>query len=154
MTELLEVGRITKAHGLRGEVVVVLSTDRTERLDRGSVLETDRGPLTVEAARRHQQSWLVSFEGVLDRTAAEDLHGLTLRAEPIDDEGEVWVHDLIGATVVDADGTELGTVTAVEDNPAADLLVLEGGALIPMTFVVGTAPGRLTVEIPEGLLDL
>ena len=151
---MLEVGRITKAHGLRGEVVVVLTTDRTERLDPGSVLETDRGPLTVESARPHQQAWLVMFDGILDRTAAEGLHGLALRAEPIEDEGAIWVHELIGATVVDAAGTVLGTVQSVEDNPAADLLVLDGGGLIPMTFVVGTEPGRVTVDIPEGLLDL
>jgi 16S rRNA processing protein RimM len=148
------VGRISKAHGLRGEVVVFLTTDRTERLAVGAVLQSDRGPLRINASRPHQQAWLVSFDGFADRTAAESLHGLVLRAEPIDDPDELWVHDLIGATVVDTAGTELGTVTAVEDNPAADLLVLDGGGLIPMTFVVDTAPARITVDIPEGLLDL
>jgi 16S rRNA processing protein RimM len=77
-----------------------------------------------------------------------------LRAEPIDDPDELWVHDLIGATVVDAAGAELGTVASVEENPAADLLVLGGGELIPLTFVVDVAPGRVTVDLPEGLLDL
>lgn len=148
------MGRITKAHGVRGEVVVVLTTDRTERLDPGSVLETSAGPLRVEASRPHQQSWLVAFDGVLDRNAAEALRGTVLLAEPIDDEGTVWVHELIGATVVTVGGDELGTVTAVEDNPAADLLVLDRGTLIPMSFVVSSADGRVTVDIPDGLLDL
>jgi 16S rRNA processing protein RimM len=151
---LLDVARISKPHGVRGEVVVFLTTERTERLDVGTVLQTDRGPLTVTASRLHQQAWLVSFDGVFDRDGAEQLRGLVLRAEPIDDPDELWVHDLIGSTVIDAAGAELGIVTAVEDNPAADLLVLDGGALVPLTFVVDVAPGRVTVDIPEGLLDL
>src|SRR3546814_10145404 len=58
---LLEVGRITKAHGVRGDVLVALSSDRTERLDPGSVLVTDRGPLTVESSSRHNDRWIVHF---------------------------------------------------------------------------------------------
>ena len=136
-------------------MVVVLTTDRTERLDAGAVLQTaTRGPLTVDASRPHQQSWIVSFAGVHTRNDAEALHGTVLLAEPIEDEGTVWVHELIGARVATVDGDELGTVTAVEDNPAADLLVLESGVLIPMTFVVATDDGTVTVDLPEGLLDL
>ena len=154
-TELLEVGRITKAHGIRGEVVVVLTTDRTERLAVGAVLQTvTRGPLTVDASRPHQQSWIVSFAGVHTRNDAEALHGTVLLAAPIEDEGTVWVHELIGARVATVGGDDLGTVRAVEDNPAADLLVLESGVLIPMTFVVSTDAGVVTVDLPEGLLDL
>jgi 16S rRNA processing protein RimM len=151
---LLEIGRITKAHGLRGEVVVVLTTDRTERLDPGSVLQTARGTLTVEAARPHQRSWLVLFEGVQSREAAEALHGTPLFAEPLDDPEVAWVHEMIGSRVTDQHGADLGIVRAVEDNPAADLLVLESGALIPMSFVVLAIPGSITVDIPDGLLDL
>jgi 16S rRNA processing protein RimM len=79
-----------------------------------------------------------------------------LFAEPIDDPDTLFVHDLIGSTVVDAiTGAELGVVEAVEANPASDLLVLAGsGALIPVRFVTDRAPGRLTVEVPDGLLDL
>ena len=154
MTALLEVGRISKAHGIRGEVVVHLTTDRTERLDPGSVLSTDHGDLAVVASRPHQQSWIVAFDGVVTRNQAEELRGRVLRAEPLEDEGVDWVHELIGATVLDTDGGVIGTVRAVEDNPAADLLVLDSGALIPMTFVVGSEPGRVTVDLPEGLLDL
>jgi hypothetical protein len=49
----------------------------------------------------------------------------------------------------------LGTVEGVEANPASDLLVLDGGVLIPLRFVVASEPGvRITVEVPDGLLDL
>jgi 16S rRNA processing protein RimM len=119
------------------------------------VLQTaSRGPLTVEASRPHQQSWIVAFEGVHTRNDAEALHGTVLLAPPIEDEGTVWVHELIGARVVTVGGDDLGTVASVEDNPAADLLVLESGVLIPMTFVGTFADGTVAVDIPEGLLDL
>jgi len=105
----------------------------------------------------------VSFAGVHTRNDAEALHGTVLLAAPIEDEGTVWVHELIGARVVTVGGDDLGTVRAVEDNPAADLLVLESGVLIPMTFVVSVTEGTprtpgdagvVTVDLPEGLLDL
>ncbi len=57
--------------------------------------------------------------------------------------------------VEDTAGTELGTVVSVEANPASDLLVLDGGGLIPLRFVVESVPGtRITVDLPDGLLDL
>jgi len=153
---LLEVGRVAKAHGLRGEVVVALSTDRTERLDPGSVLHTDRDDLVVSSARPHQHRWIVQFEGVHSREAADALHGVTLRAEPLDDPDALFVHELIGAAVVEADGQAVGTVEAVEQNPASNLLVLDGGALIPVRFVVERRreDGALVVDLPDGLLDL
>jgi 16S rRNA processing protein RimM len=113
----------------------------------------------VERSSPHQGKWIVAFAGVLTRTEAEAFHGLALFAEPIDDPDTLFVHDLIGAVVVDATtGTELGTVEAVEANPASDLLVLAGTGgqgLIPVRFVVDRdADGRLRVDLPEGLLDL
>jgi 16S rRNA processing protein RimM len=140
---------------LRGEVVVQLWTDLTERLDRGSVLTTPRGTLTVESARPFQDRWIVQFEGIVDRSQAERMRGMELEAEPVDIPGKLWVHELVGARVLDTSGTELGSVSAVEANPASDLLVLEGGGLIPLRFVTASdaGAGTLVVDIPEGLLD-
>jgi len=153
--ELLEVGRITKAHGLRGEVVVVLGTDRTERLDRGSALQTDRGELVVAASRRHQDRWIVTFEGISDRAAAESVRGLVLRAEPIEDPDALWVHELVGCTVVTTDGVERGVVESVVENPASDLLLLDSGAMVPVVFVLGPpAGGVVRVDTPDGLFEL
>ena len=152
---LLEVGRITKAFGLRGEVLVALSSDRTSRLDPGSILETDRGELTVVSSAPHQDRWIVQFHGLTDRAAAEGWRGVVLRAEPVaDDDEALWVHELIGAIVVLVDGTEVGTVTEVLGNPASDLLVLDGGALVPVAFVTEHTAGRVTIDPPEGLFDL
>lgn len=152
---LLDVGRITKAHGLRGEVVVVLTSDRDERVAAGSVLDTDRGPLTVLASRPHQDRWIVSFRGVTGREDAEALRGLVLRAEPIDDPDVMWVHEVIGCTVRTVDGVERGVVESVLDNPAADLLVLDTGALVPVVFVEsGPDGGVIVVDTPDGLFEL
>ncbi len=86
---------------------------------------------------------------------AEALRDTPLSAPPLVDPDALWVHDLIGSAVQDVDGVELGTVVGVEANPASDLLVLDGGGLIPLRFVTGSVPGALvTVDIPDGLLDL
>jgi 16S rRNA processing protein RimM len=146
---------VAKAHGLNGEVNVALVTDRTERLDPGSVLQTDRGPLVVASSRRHGDRWLVRFRGHDDRDAADRLRGLVLCAEPLDDPDELWVHELVGCRVVSADGVDRGTVDSVQDNPAADLLVLDSGALVPVVFIVdGPADGVVHVDVPDGLFEL
>lgn len=151
---MLEIGRVVKPHGIRGEVSVEVVTNRPERrFAAGSVLHSDGGPLEVVAGRPHQGRWLVTFAGVEDRDAAEALRGLVLRAEPLDDPDAVWVHELIGSEVVDTAGAVLGRVDAVQANPASDLLVLEDGGLIPLTFLVSHGDGRVVVDPPAGLLD-
>jgi 16S rRNA processing protein RimM len=152
----LELGWIGRPHGVHGEVTVTLRTDRPERTAPGAVLYAGDRKLVVESARPHQGRWLVRFEGVADRDAAEHLRGATLRGEPLEDpgEGRVWVHDLVGATVRDVRGNPLGRVTAVEVNPAHDLLVLDDSTLVPIVFVVEHGPGVVVVDVPDGLLDV
>jgi 16S rRNA processing protein RimM len=149
---VLDVGRVVKPHGLRGEVIVELFTNRTERLAPGTSLSTERGPLVVERSSPHLGRWIVQFEGVSGVDAADELRGTVLSAEPLDDPDALWVHELVGSSVVAVDGKEHGRVTAVEANPASDLLVLEGGALVPLRFVVSHGDGRIVVDAPEGLL--
>ncbi|GIU83925.1 MAG: ribosome maturation factor RimM [Acidimicrobiales bacterium] len=153
---LLEVGRVVKPHGLRGEVVVSLVSNRSERTVAGCefrIAGTERS-LVVKAARPHKRRWLMQFEGVTDRDGAERLRGVVLLARPIDDPEADWVHEMIGAHVVTRDGSSVGAVVAVQANPASDLLVLESGTLIPLTFVVQIAGDRIVVDTPPGLLDL
>jgi 16S rRNA processing protein RimM len=152
---LLEVGRVARSHGLRGEVLVELTSDRPERTEPGAVLVTDDGELTVVEARPHQRRWLVRFAGVDRREDADALRGSVLWGEPIEDEETVWVHDLIGATVLDRGGVRRGVVVAVVANPASDLLELDSGALVPSTFLEGPpVDGVVRVDTPEGLFDL
>lgn len=154
-TSRLEVGRIGRAHGLRGEVSITLSSERPERLAPGSILYAGDRALVVEKARPHQGRWLVYFDGIGDRTAAEALLGVVLTGDALPTEaGELWVHELIGASVRDRTGRDLGAVVAVEANPASDLLVLDGDVLVPMAFVVEQGPGYVVIDPPEGLLDV
>ena len=150
----LEVGRIVKAHGLKGQVIVDLWTDRTERLDRGTELLTERGPVLVVAAARHQERYIVTFDRIDSREEAERWRGVVLSAPRLDDESVIWIDDLFSAEVFDADGTRRGTVVDVEANPASDLLVLDTGDLVPLTFVVSVvANTRIDIDVPEGLFE-
>jgi 16S rRNA processing protein RimM len=170
---LLEVARIARAHGLRGEVVVALLTNREERLLPGSVLVV--GPvhdstapvapaptkseaeqmrsLEVRASRPFQNRWLVNFEGVESREDAEALHGAVLMAEPVDDPDALFVHDLIGSELIDQHDVKRGVITAVQANPASDLLVVDGRFYVPVRFVTVSGGGSVRVDIPDGLFD-
>jgi 16S rRNA processing protein RimM len=136
----LEVGRIIKAQGLKGQVLVDLWTDRTERLDIGTELFTDRGPLVVRAAAPHQRNFIVRFDGVDTREEAERMRGVVLSAERLDDESVIWIDQLYDAEVFDITGIRL--------------LVLDSGALVPLTFVTRVeANTRINVDAPEGLFE-
>jgi 16S rRNA processing protein RimM len=155
---LLEVGTIGRPHGVRGDVFVDLTTDRTERVDVGARLWVRDRWLVVAASSRSNRRWRVHFEGVEDRADAQALTGAHVFAEPIVDPDVLWIHHLVGATVVEADGTERGRCTAVIDNPAADLLELDSGALVPANFVTGVdldaEPVVVVIDPPDGLFEL
>jgi len=174
---LLEVGRIARPHGLVGEVVVALVTNRTERLAPGAELtcypsapsglpgavtsSPTRGTapspnariLKVRSSRPFQGRYLVQFEGVHTREAADELRDALLVAPVFEDPEALFVHDLVGREVVEIDGTRRGTVVAVQANPASYLLVMEDGNLVPLRFVLGREEGRLVVDVPAGLFD-
>ena len=148
---LLEIGKILKPHGLNGELIVDLSTNRTERINPGSVISTQKLKLNVRTSRPHQKKFIVHFEGIQNREKAEELRGTTLFAEPIKDE-TVWAHELIGAEVIDQKGISRGHVTSVVHNPASDLLELEDGNLVPLNFLISYEAGKtIFVNTPEGL---
>lgn len=150
----LEVGRIVKAHGLRGQVQVDLWSDRLERLGAGIALETERGPLVVVAAAAHQARFIVSFDRIDSREEAERWRGVILSAPRIDDANVIWIDQLFGAQVVDRQGVLRGVVVDVEANPASDIMVLDTGALVPLTFVVGLeANRRVEIDPPAGLFE-
>lgn len=154
----LEVGRIGRPHGVRGGLYVDLVTDRSERVAPGAKLWAGEW-LTIETSQPVQRRWLVAFAGVIDRSGAERLVGRVLEAEPLDDPDELWVHHLIGATVVDISANpenpvDRGRCIAVIANPAHEILELDTGALVPVTFVVSMVDGVIKVAVPEGLFDL
>ena len=129
-------------------------TNRSERVAPGAhLLIADRW-WEVAASRAKNHRWLVKLVGIEDRDGAEALRGQLVLGEALDDADVLWVHDLIGCSVIDGSGTERGVVEAVQANPAADLLVLDTGPLVPLTFVVEAVDGRIVVDGPDGLFDL
>ena len=155
---LLEVGHVGRAHGIRGDVFLVLTTDRNERAAVGARLWARDRWLTIAASSHAGGKWRVHVAGVDDRNAAEALTGTVLYAEPLDDSDAMWVHHLIGATVIEVNGIDRGRCVSVVANPASDLLELESGALVPVTFVtsVDVSDGEplVTIDPPDGLFDL
>ena len=172
----LVVGRVVKAHGIRGEVVVEVRTDSPEeRFAPGSrfVGRTGRGQMvsdrevTVEAARSHSGRLLVRLEGIGDRDAADAARGMLLVVDSdslpdTDDPDEFHDHQLVGLRVLDTAGTRLGEVTEIMHTPAGELLAIRlasgTDALVPfvkeMVPEVDLRAGTCVIDPPEGLLDL
>ena len=147
----LEIGTIGKAHGLKGDVMVSLTSNRLERLEEGSILYANSKSLKVKKSRPQKKRFIVQFEGISSREAAEELNGQKLTAEPLSDPEALWVHDLIGSEVIDQDGHSRGKVAALESNPASDLLVLESDDLVPIRFIVSIEEAVIRVDVPSGL---
>jgi 16S rRNA processing protein RimM len=176
----LVVARIGRAHGIRGEVSVELRTDVPQRRfvvgaevypvpgsdTTGGTVPTR---LTLVSVRHHGKRWLLRFEGVPDRNAAEALRGLLLEAEIGEqsesgqEEEDAWYdHQLIGCVVQDVTGRRLGSVVRVDHLPAQDMLVIRTDAPGPQRLVPFVAalvpevdvPGRrIVVDDPGGLLE-
>ena len=168
----LVVGRISRPHGVRGELAVEVRTDDPElRLVTGSVLATEpaaAGPLTIAGTRWHQGRLLVQFEGLNDRNDADQLRGILLvidsaELEDVADPDEFRDHQLIGLAVLTMAGEPVGEVTDVL-HYGQDLLVVAGrgeraGTEIMIPFVSAIVPdvdvsaGQLRIDPPPGLLD-
>jgi 16S rRNA processing protein RimM len=164
--DAVAVGRITRVHGIHGEVSVLPLSEVEGRFEPGSVLALGDGRrLTVERVRPNRGRLLVSFREIPDRTAAEALPGEYLLVEasevPAAPEGAFWPHQLVGSEVVTDAGRSIGTLVEVIANPANDLWVArsEDGAevLIPalraVVVHVDLEARRVTVRPIPGLLE-
>ncbi|MBA3266303.1 MAG: ribosome maturation factor RimM [Nocardioidaceae bacterium] len=160
------VGRIGRAHGVRGDVTIDVRTDEPERrFADGMTFDTPVGKLELQESRWHGQRLLATFVGVRDRNAAEALRGTELHVvipvdERPDDPEEFYDHQLIGLSAVTDAGELVGEVGEVLHLPAQDLLVVRrNGAEVLIPFVTEIVPtvdidaGRLVVVPPSGLLD-
>ena len=169
--DLLLVGRVARAHGNRGQVIVNLETDFAEQRFRvGAVLlvgaEPSPAPRAITAVRFHQGRPVIALEGVESMNDAEALAGADLwvessAVEPLP-EGTFYRHDLVGCEVRDVEDRILGTVAAVEGPMDRSRLVVKrpggGEALIPLVAgicaSVDPAARRIVVNPPEGLIEL
>jgi 16S rRNA processing protein RimM len=171
--EWIEVGRISRPHGVHGEVRVALSSDNPERFRPGVTLHARPGRtgiagprlreqvrLTVETARGDEAFPIVGFREIPDRDTAESLSGYVLEVRsselPELEEGEFYPFDLVGLEARDPEGGVVGQVTDALDSPAHAILIvaLRGGGegLVPFVQAavphVGLADGYLVVD-PE-----
>ncbi|MFB3738710.1 MAG: ribosome maturation factor RimM [Candidatus Velamenicoccus archaeovorus] len=120
------VGRITGAHGVRGELSVLVLSEVEGRFAPGAVVHLEDGrALTVSSSRPHRARLLVTFEEVPDRAAAQRLAGQVLfvpeSTSPPLPEGSWWDHQLIGCVVRTEAGRALGVVREVIHTPANDV---------------------------------
>lgn len=168
----VQVARIGKPHGIRGEVTIQLMTDEPEsRFAAGAKFDVEPaglGPLTVSRSRWNKDILLLGFEEIKDRNEAEQLRGskLLLETEEVDDDEDAWYeHELVGlkVRVPGTDGyDDVGTVAALQVLPAQDLLVVNTheGEEVLVPFVSQLVPevniddGFILIDPPEGLFEL
>ena len=169
MSDLLLVGRVARAHGNKGQVIVNPETDFPEqRFRRGNMLlvgpEQAPAPREIRDVRFHQGRPIVAFDGIETMNDAEALAGsdLWIAAEgagPLP-EHTFYRHDLEGCEVVDRNGRAVGPVTRVDGPLERSHLIVEGArgeVMIPLAagiVSVDVAAKRITVDPPEGLLEL
>src|SRR5471032_405491 len=163
------VGRIARAHGIRGQVIVNPETDFPEaRFQPGAELFVERGgkvdALRVTTARFHRERPVIGIAGIETMNDAEMLAGLELRV-PIDRLAALpadtyYRHDLIGCRVETRDGRQIGAVRDVEGTLTGSRLVVDGEAgevLIPMVAAICTqvdpAAKRIVIDPPDGLIE-
>ena len=163
----LEVGRVSKAHGILGELRIVPHWDGSDALaDAKQIWLTCKGQRVahvVERVRLVPRAFLVKLRGIDDRNAAEALHGSTVDIDramltPLD-AGEYYLADLVGAKVFGPDG-EVGEVTGIVSHPTVDVIVLrlldgtsaEQPLSQPWLDSVDVAARRVSLNSLDGLM--
>jgi 16S rRNA processing protein RimM len=170
----LVAGRIAKAHGITGELVVDIRTDDPDarfvpgnRLRLKNTRAGSEREVVISGVRPHAGRLLVRLEGVTDRDSAEALRGQLFVVDsadlpPIEDPDEYYDHQLEGLAVRTIEGRDIGTVLEVLHTPGGELLSVRGesGGEVLVPFVseivtdVSLADGVVQIDPPEGLLEL
>ncbi|HEY9303417.1 MAG TPA: ribosome maturation factor RimM [Mycobacterium sp.] len=169
----LTIGRVVKAHGVTGEVVVEVRTDDPEsRFAAGTLLRakgSDQGErnYAVASVRTHGNRLLLRLDGVGDRDAADALRGSVFVIDsgdlpPIDEPDTYYDHQLEGLVVQTITGREIGTVAEVLHTAAGELLAVKrpdaGELLVPFVGAIVTSVSLesrvVEIDPPEGLLEL
>jgi 16S rRNA processing protein RimM len=170
--ERIAVGIIRKAHGVRGEASIepwTDSADRFEELEAVTLVSPDDAltrELRVESVRAHGERALMKFAGIDTPEEVQTLHNWTVEI-PADqaralDEDEYFLHDLIGLTLIDAEGRQRGVVTDTYEGGGGILLHVKraDGKEFDVPFAadlcteIDVAGRRMVVALPEGLDDL
>jgi 16S rRNA processing protein RimM len=156
----IEIGRLTRAHGIRGEVVIVTHDAESDVLEAAPTVWVGGVERRIAEARNTHRGWLILFEGIATRNDAETLRGQTVEVDrtalELDDD-DVLLDDLVGCQVRLPDGTPWGTIHEIQGG-LQDLLVIHDGdleRLLPLVdeFVadIDLEAGVVTVDPPDGL---
>jgi 16S rRNA processing protein RimM len=158
--ERIEIGGVARAHGIRGEVVIVTHDPDSETLGEIDTIWVGGVARRIEQARDTHRGWLIQLEGIATRNDAELLQGQKVeidRAALALDDDDVLLADLIGCAVRKIDGTPWGVVARVEAD-FQDRLVIHDGAverMLPLVDQFVTAIDLearvVTVDPPDGL---
>jgi len=155
----IALAAVAGAHGVKGELRLKLFSESSESLAAHGRLFVGGAERRLLAIRDGGKTAVACFEGIADRSAAEALRGSLVEVErsalPSLEEGEYYHVDLIGLAAVDGDGNAVGTVVAVENYGAGDLLEIEfaGGKRSLIPFKPGIADlgdGQIVLD-PEFL---
>lgn len=164
-SDLISVGVIIGAHGIRGEVKLKSFTADPQAVASYGPLFSSAGEIfEIAKLKPATTDFIASFKSVTDRNKAEALKGTELfikrtqLPKPASDEN--YMHDLIGTTVYGANGEKLGTIAGFENFGAGDLMdvKIENRAdtvLIPYTknFIISASPEKVLVNLPDDYLD-
>jgi 16S rRNA processing protein RimM len=157
---LLAVGRVARAHGVRGRLLIAPFNAASTGLERVRRMWLNGREFEVARAERVNLGYLVALKGIDDRDEADKLRSQEVQVDrdelPPPDEDELYAIDLIGFEVVDLQGAVRGVVEDLEEAGPQDLLKLKGGALVPLGLVkeVMSDQRRIVIEVPEGLFEL
>ena len=162
-------GYVRRAHGIHGDVVVRGTLqDSADRFAEGAVLVTNEDTpreFEITGVRGHQGDYIITFNGIGDRNAAEALRGIQFTIDRADrralEVGEWWPEDLVGCDVTTVDGDPVGVIADVVTGTSQDRLVVETpeGSRAEIPFVDALVPEvdvenrRIVVDLPEGLLE-
>jgi len=164
--EVYKIGRIGKAHGVKGEVSFSFDDDVFDRVDADYlILEVDGilVPFFMEEYRfRSDNTALVKFEDIDTQDRARELTNCDvyfLRSEADDEEEELTYSFLVGFNIIDdQSGRNVGTIASIDDNTLNILFELEDGTLIPASEELITDIDKdnktITIALPEGILEL
>lgn len=172
MSDRIAVGVIRKAHGVRGEASVEPWTDSAERFSELETVtlvspdESSTREARIESVREHGERALVKFAGIESPEDVQTLHNWTVEIPEAEaralEEDEYFLHDLVGLTLVDAEGKERGVVTEVLEGGGGLLLSVKraDGKRFELPFAadlcteIDLEAKRMVVALPEGLDDL
>ena len=155
----IALAAVAGAHGVKGEVRLKLFTDSAESLSRYAKLYVGGAERRLLSIRDSGKTAVARFDGIADRSAAEALRGSLVEIDrsalpPLED-GEYYHADLVGTAAADRDGNRVGTVVAVENYGAGDLLEIESENgkrfLIPFKPGLADLDGERVIVDPEFL---